>query len=254
VASGALGTSAAETKVIAMLAAAGLFHVGAQLVGTHAFVAYANMLGVRWTGDSSRTADIDIVHDPRLSVALAEPPDRIDLTATLSRGQGELRFWPVPQLNHKHPSTSFRVAGKSLVLELLTPMHARDREAPVFIDALQAAAHPLRFLDYLVEGPERAAVLGGDGVLVNVPDPARYALHKLIVAAVRPLSSAAKARKDLRQVELLLGVLLEDRPGAVAVAWEVLASRGRTWLAKARASLSRLSGALREQLAQRDIA
>ncbi|MHB8836103.1 MAG: GSU2403 family nucleotidyltransferase fold protein [Candidatus Methylomirabilia bacterium] len=32
----------------------------------------------------------------------------------------------------------------------------------------------------------RTAVVNGRGVLVNVPDPARYALHNLIVAGERP--------------------------------------------------------------------
>jgi hypothetical protein len=153
------------------------------------------------------------------------------------------------------PPPGFRRHVDTLYVDLAeVTYNSMVREGPVVIDALQAAARPLRYLDYLVEGPERAAVLGGDGVLVNVPDPARYALHKLIVAAVRPVSSAAKARKDLRQVELLLEVLLEDRPGALAIAWEVLASRGRRWLREARASLSRLPEALRGRLAQTDIA
>jgi hypothetical protein len=253
VAGGALGTSAAETKVIAMLAAAGLFRLGAQVIRTHAFVVYANMFGVRWTGDTSRTADIDIAHDPRLSIALAEPGQGIDLSAELSRGAGELRFWPVPQLSHKQPSTSFRVAGRNLVLELLTPLRGKASGKPVLITALHAAAQPLPYLDYLLEGPERAVVLGGDGVLINVPDPARFALHKLIVAAVRPASSAAKARKDLQQAALLLDLLVEERPGSLSSAWDALTMRGRGWLAKVRASMSRLPDALRERLAAREI-
>ncbi|MBL3684602.1 hypothetical protein F2981_18295 (plasmid) [Sinorhizobium meliloti] len=48
-----------------------------------------------------------------------------------------------------------------------------------------AAAQPLRFLDYLIYHPIRAVLLHGAGVLVNVPAPQRYAIHKLIVASRR---------------------------------------------------------------------
>ncbi len=38
--------------------------------------------------------------------------------------------------------------------------------------------------------------VSADGVLVNVPAPARFALHKLVVAAMRPAALQAKAAKD----------------------------------------------------------
>jgi hypothetical protein len=253
VAAGAHGTSSAETKVIAMLAAAGLFRAGAQIVGTHAFVAYANMLGVRWGGDATRTQDVDVAHDPRLSVAFAEPPEPVNVLAALAAGDTDLRFWPVPQLNPKQPATSFRVAGRSLVVELLTPLRPRGSDKPIELPNLGAAAQPLRYLDYLLEGPERAAVLGADGVLISVPEPARFALHKLLVAAVRPASAAAKARKDVAQASLLLQVLLEDRPASIETAWGELERRGAAWVKKVRGSLERVSPGLRARLAARSV-
>jgi hypothetical protein len=73
----------------------------------------------------------------------------------------------------------------------------------------------------------------GDPCLVRVPQPARYALHKLIVSQERGVSAADKKKKDLLQARLLIDLLKEDRPGDVALAWEHLASRGATWMKKA---------------------
>ena len=52
---------------------------------------------------------------------------------------------------------------------------------------------PLRFLDYLIEHPAQAVLLTGSGLLVHVPDPARFAFHKLWIAKRRPVSEQAKA-------------------------------------------------------------
>jgi hypothetical protein len=49
-------------------------------------------------------------------------------------------------------------------------------------------------------------------VLVLVPTPARYALHKLLVSQTRSVVQQTKAGKDLQQAALLLEVLAEDRP------------------------------------------
>jgi hypothetical protein len=40
-------------------------------------------------------------------------------------------------------------------------------------------------------------------LLVNVPSPARYALHKVVIARRRATGQAAKARKDIQQATLL---------------------------------------------------
>ena len=60
------------------------------------------------------------------------------------------------------------------------------------------------------------------GVLVNVPSPARFAVHKLWVAQRRNVSEHAKARKDIRQAGQILEVLLEDRRNDVDEAFGAL--------------------------------
>ena len=113
-----------------------------------------------------------------------------------------------------------RVRGRDLRVDLLTPGRASAK--PVFLPHLNAAATALPGLDYLLHNPVEAVVVAGGGVLTNVPQPARLALHKLWVSRRRDVSHQAKARKDLHQATQLLTVLLTDRPGDIELAWRDL--------------------------------
>lgn len=223
-----------SARVLRALADAGVFHAGSVLVGTHAFVVLANVLGVRWAG-SFRTQDVDIAADPRLDVAV--PGLSADLPSPLENLQ--MGFLPVPGLDPSAPSTSFKVRGQALRVDLLTPA-TRTQSQPVSLPRFAAAAQPVRFLDFLIESPIRAAAVDGGVVAVNVPEPARFALHKLIVAGERPAVMATKRDKDLSQAAQLLEVLDEDRPGDLTLAWEALASRGKPWVKRIETSLPAL--------------
>jgi len=243
VAGGAATVTATEARVIALLAEARVFELGAVLVGTQAFASLANVLGVRWPASLGRTADVDVAHPLHVEVAVADA-EGPTLAAQLAMKDAASPFAPIPPFDRRHPSTSFRVRGTELRLDLLTPLVGRPRTVPVFVPALGAAAQPLRFLDYLLDDPLHAALVGRDGVLVRIPNPARFALHKLIVAAERGGVQQAKVQKDLAQAEALLAVLVADRPGDLALAWEALAARGTRWVARVRRSLARCDAAL----------
>ncbi|MCX5832419.1 MAG: GSU2403 family nucleotidyltransferase fold protein [Deltaproteobacteria bacterium] len=58
---------------------------------------------------------------------------------------------------------------------------------------------PFSTLNYLIEDPIRGALLNGDAKLVLIPQPIRYALHKLIVSQEREVTAGAKRQKDLWQ-------------------------------------------------------
>jgi len=158
-------------------------------------------------------------------------------------------------LNPTEPATSFRVRGAEVEVEILTPLVGKERKEPIKIAALGAAATPLRFLDYLIEETQPGAVLGGSGVLVNVPRPGRFAFHKLIVASKRSRGTlgVTKAPKDRAQASALLRVLLAELPGEITIAWRELSSRGRAWVSAATSSLARLDEDLVSQLRHLDV-
>jgi len=240
-AGGALVPAAAEARVFELLS--DVFRMGGVLVGSHAFAVLGNALGVRWQDAIVRTEDIDIAHDHRISVALSEQVPPINLPKALGDVIPRLSI-----LNPTEPATSFHVRGTQIDVDLLTPLVGRERPGPIRIEALDAAATSLRFLDYLIEETQPAAIVGASGVLVNLPRPGRFALHKLVVASRRAAAGATKATKDRAQATVLLRVLLADLPGEITLAWKALSSHGRAGIKAARDSLARLDGDVRAGL------
>lgn len=216
-------------RVLRAFADAGVFEAGAVLVGTHAFGVIGNLLGMRLSGANLRTDDLDLA---AVSL-LAASEESADAEGALERLQ--MGFLPVPGLDSRRPSTSFKVRGESLRVDFLTP---GEGDFPVPLPRLGTSAHPLPFMDYLIENPEKGAVVDAGGFLVNVPAPARFALHKVIVADERPLFQQSKAGKDLAQAAQLLEALAEARAGDLRLAHDALRERG--WTARLRRGAGRL--------------
>ena len=192
------GPDRATGEALAALAAGGVFRLRALLVGTLAFQTYGPLVGLRLPGASLRTGDIDIAQLHEVSLAIddaADPP--IEL---LKRADPSFRA--APSLNRK--ATAF-ASGRGVRVEFLAPK--RRSEDRVWLKALRTHAQPLPYLEYLLHEPVRAVVLTGAGVPVQVPEPARYACHKLVIGPLRQTN--AKKAKDLHQASLLVEHLLE---------------------------------------------
>jgi len=211
-----LTVSTAEARLFEIIERAGAFLVGGVLVGSHAFTVYGNMLGIQWPSKITQTHDIDIAGDNHISLGLINKS--INLKQTLL--DAEMGFVEVPALNRKAPSTSFRIQGKQLSVDVLTPMIGKPSSKAILISALNTYAEPLRFLDYLLHDIQPAVIVARAGILVNVPSPTRYALHKLVASIRRPAAMQTKTLKDVEQAKLLLEVLIEDRPGDIPIAFK----------------------------------
>lgn len=231
---GCMAIDPASGRVLEALAAGGVFRLGGVLVGTHAHVSLGNLLGVRWKS-ATRTQDLDLAAFRTMEIAVpsVEPAD---VWGTLeSRGMG---FLPTPGLDPRSPHTSYHVRGRELRVDLLTTASRRGPRAPVFLPRFKAAALPMPYMDYLLEGSLEALALSNNGAsLVRVPQPARYGFHKLLVASARPVVEHVKVAKDAAQAAELLEFLLQARPVDIEMAYDQLVQRrlaGRT----ARAALS----------------
>ena len=212
----------AEARIYEVLTQVGLFEAGAVIVGTHAFLHIGNMLCVRWERGIARTLDIDVARAQ--SISIASMPVEEPIEEILQRAdKGVLA---VPALDSRQPSTSFTLRNQNLTVSLLTPLHSRPVSKPVMLDGVNVAAMPVRFLDYLIEASMPAAVPHGGGLLINIPDPARFALHKLVVSQRRPRPMAAKSRKDVAHAAAVLDALKDLRPGDIQAAGEAAARMG----------------------------
>lgn len=232
-AEGFMGLDATTGSLLAAMAGAGVFRLGGTVVGTHAFRLYEGELGLRFRlDDTARTGDPDIASFGRLSLAL---DDRTDppVAAVLK----DFAFDPVPALENA-PAWRWRQSRGEALVEFLTPAFGEEGVQP--LAALGVTARALRHLNFLIAGPIPAAVLYRAGVLVQIPRPERFAIHKLIVADRRQARDRLKAEKDRRQAALLIRALADDRPDDLREAYQDALSRGARWRTRIAASLERM--------------
>lgn len=232
---GCATTLPAHFKVIRRLADHGFFRAGGVLIGTHAFEAYGNLLGVRWE-NALHTEDVDFAHAGRsLSIAL---PATVEIETSSAIDSLQMGFIPIITAAGK-PTGSFVIPETpEFKLDFLTPMH-RDGQTAYEHPQLHVPLLPLRFIEYSLEQVEQTTLFSRSGaVTVSVPAPARYGLHKLLVYGERTGRYRAKAGKDLRQAASLLSCLRESRPWEVEDAWHDLQNRGKGWRARAAAGVA----------------
>lgn len=225
IAAGCAALVPTHAKIIGRLAAAGFFHAGGLLIGTHVYLAYQNLLGVRWT-TGAQTLDLDFAH-PGKNVSIALPSSvRVDTPAAID--SLKMGFVPVKSL-----TTYVKSDEPDLQLDFVTTMH-RGGATPIRIESLNVTMQPLKFLEFSMEGPAQLVLLSNTGpIVVNAPLPEKYAVHKLLIYGERPQSQRTKSSKDLDQAASLVAYLTENDAEALADAWEDLISRGPGWKSRA---------------------
>jgi hypothetical protein len=233
-AEGLIGTDRDTGSLLLAFARAGLFRLGGTLVGTAAFALYQGELGVRFSSDDlAQTGDIDFASFERLSVALGDrvEEDPGDILQSL-------KFDPVPGLQDRQVWKWRQSRGDTMV-EFLTPAFGDESVKP--LPALGVSAQALNYLNFLIAEPIPAVALYRSGILVQIPRPERFALHKLIVADRRQGGpDKAKSRKDRAQAAFLIEALAQDRPDDLREAWQDARSRGPRWRERLDSSLARM--------------
>ena len=210
-------------EIIAALARAGVFRLRGVLVGTIAYQTYSAMLGVKLATAALETGDVDIAQFKNVSVAVEDStPPVLEILKQVDK-----TFRAIPHTVDGRRVTSYAAKG-GLRVDFLTPNESRETGQPQTLPALRTDAQPLRFLDFLIHESEPAVILHHAGIFVQVPAPARYAVHKLIVSR-RRREGLAKRDKDIQQASVLLEVLAEKRPHELKLAWEEAYKRGPTW-------------------------
>lgn len=222
-AEGMTPTDRATGSILSAMADAGTFRLGGTIVGTNAFRLYEGELGIRLPlGGMANTGDIDIAQFEKLSLALEDQVDP-GLAETFSA----LKFEPLPGLD---PGRIWRWAqgGSGQLVEFLTPAFGEEtiRDLP----ALGVNALALNYLNFLIAKPIYAAAIYRSGVLVQVPRPERYAIHKLIIADRRRDGAGnLKSGKDREQAAFLIEAMAEDRPDDLRLAYVTAMEVGIRW-------------------------
>ena len=230
----ALGCASIQRKhlsVIQRVGEFGFFRAGGVLVGTHAFLAFANQLGIRWK-DPDQTADVDFAHAGRnISIALPASVRAEPHSALTSMEEG---FLPIVQYKGTTGASYRHPAEPEFQIDFLTTRTGKS-DAPIAVENLDVALQPLRFMEFSLEGIDQATLFDSSGrcTVVSIPSPARYAIHKLLIIGERSGRYAAKITKDLAQAESLLEYFAANDPEAVHEAWTDALGRGPGWRKRA---------------------
>jgi len=223
-AGGISGPDRKTGPMLRTLANSGVFRLGGTLVGTHAFRHYDLTLGVHLSdgsGWATQTDDIDIAGFEKLSMAIEDSAD-----PDLAEGLSHLGFQRRPTVGRKQ-STSWILRDASYAIDFLTPSFDDD-EKPVELPALKMWAQSLHFLNYLIAEPIDAVTPYMEGLLVKIPRPERFAVHKLIISQRRK-GARAKPRKDIEQARAIIWAMAEDQPYVIHNAIAEADEKGPAW-------------------------
>lgn len=231
---GMIATDRETGSLLLAFARAGVFRLGGTLIGTGAYSLYQGELGVHFDSDElAQTGDIDFASFERLSVALgdrveAEPGDILR----------SMKFEAVPGVFDQQV-WKWRQSRGEVMVEFLTPAFGEEGIKP--LPALGVSAQALNYLNFLIAEPIHALALYRSGVLVQIPRPECFAIHKLIVASRRHGGpDQARARKDRSQAAFLIRILAEDRPDDLGEAYERAICQGPRWRDRVASSLERM--------------
>ena len=149
-------------------------------------------------------------------------------------------FVPVPGFNRGDPPTSFKQAGRTRFhVDLLVP--SKDNTFPtVAVPELGAHASGMPYLAYLLGQSHMGTLLSRHGAVpVRVPDPARFAIHKILVSRLRT-NMLVKSQKDVQQACVMLAMLGEHRSGDIELACSNLPRSARAMVRRALPEVRRM--------------
>ncbi|MBC3806896.1 hypothetical protein H8K52_05995 [Undibacterium seohonense] len=206
-----LGFAVIEDKAGATLAALHnhkLFAAGLTLIGSHAYGAILNRLGVK--APSYLTEDIDAVSSNPLNLATTPQMNLLEILQT----SGLPFIKAKTSLKPGGKSETYKLPGKEkLLVDLL--VNGSDAGTPILIPELNAYAQSVPHLDYLVDEKMESVILSKTyAVPVYTPHPARFAIHKLFSALSR-INQSAKSDKDILQAATVICAMEDKYPGDI---------------------------------------
>jgi len=227
---GCAGVAPKHFKIIKRLGEYGFFRAGGILIGTHAFLAIGNMLGVKWR-EGQATLDVDFAHaGQNISVAL---PANLQIDVHSALTSLEMGLLPIAQFNGLSGAQYRNPADQELRVDFVTSM-TRDGK-PVKVSNLNVALEPLKFMEFSLEQTTQGVIFSNSGAcVVNLPAPERFAVHKLIVYGERPVKERVKSKKDLLQAASLISYfLIQGLASEFNAVWQDALARGPGWRKRA---------------------
>jgi hypothetical protein len=171
-------------KIMAKLAH--LFQKGVFVIGSHGFLSICNALGI-----------LSLTGDDQKIISLAIPDERA----------------AVPDISSEFDKNFFKDTGMPASSKSKVHFFTADRgsKQPVFFDDLGVTAEPQCFMNYLLGGePFKGLVIGSYAIPVHLPNPVRFAIHKLIISQCADRKFNGGSEKDIAQAAVLLDYLIRE--------------------------------------------
>ena len=162
------------------------------LVGSWCTLFYKDFFGTTQYRASLKTRDMDL---------LIPEPSTIEAQADVAELLKDLGF----VVGFTGSEGYIRLEHPELIVEFLVPERGRGSKKPYRLPQLGLNAQPLRFLEFLAQDTITADV---EGVSVRLPQPANFALHKLVVLSRR--AGRAKQAKDKEAAMKVLEALIDQ--------------------------------------------
>ena len=154
---GCVSTAPKHFRIVKRLSEYGFFRAGGVLIGTHAFIALGNLLGVRWDSGAA-TLDVDFAHAGR-NISVALPADlRIDVHGALE--SLEMGLLPIMQFDGKVGAQYRNPGDQELRLDFVTSVSRGGKT--VVMPELNLGLEPLKLK------LERAKIVVVDAVICPV--------------------------------------------------------------------------------------
>jgi hypothetical protein len=163
------------------------------LIGSWCLYFYEDFFaGLRYT-PSIRTRDIDI---------LVPIPSKIKKEVDIPKLLEDMGFF----VDFVGSKGYMRLNHPELIVEFLVPERGKGSNKPYDLPALKMNAQPLRYLDLLLKNTIKVKY---NKMVLNVPHPAAFALHKMIIYKRR--GKKDKADKDKQQALMLFDYLVKKK-------------------------------------------
>jgi len=178
-----------------------------RVVGTHALFAYESMAGAEFKVELLASGDVDLLFDGRKKIALlAQKLENQGLSALLRKVDNTFQVSSADQ---------FRAINKDgFMVDFITQDRGMMTKRPARMAADDLAAVEVPNLEWLANSPRIEQVVisaNGQPVMMPVPDPRAFALHKAWLSQ-QVDREPVKKQRDLNQARMLRQCLREYLP------------------------------------------
>lgn len=128
-----------------------------------------------------------------------------------------------------HRKGLIKLIHPELIIEFLVPQKGKGRDTPYPLPELGINAQALRFLDFLIENTIK---LEFNNLKLNLPHPAAFGLHKLIISS-RRIKEEKRIKERWEAIRILNALIKQGEKEKIKNLFESMPRRWKTKVIKA---------------------